>query len=348
MRRRCNLAAGALLALAAPGWLTQTGMPAAGAAASSGLKESEAMPARRFDAGRGPRVVVQNRVGSVTVVAGDDGAIVVEAVKRGATKEDLAAIKPEVTHDKGTVTVRWMPAEPTVTNRSLDVTVKAPRATTLELETEVGAIRIEGLGHGARARTGVGAITAERVTGALNLASGNGAIDVRGAAGDVTAETGVGAITLKGTAGARKVESGNGAVVIDGAEGPVSVRTQLGRIDVKHARGDLDLHTDNGAVAVAGANGKVVAETMLGAVDVAGRLSGACRLHSGNGTVTVTLPADSRLKIKASTGTGAITNAFGLPVEGFGPRTCSGKIGDGSGGSLRVETMVGAISLNKP
>ena len=97
-----------------------------------------------------------------------------------------------------------------------------------------------------------------------------------------------------------------------------------------------------------GANGKVVAETMLGAVDVAGRLSGACRLHSGNGTVTVTLPADSRLKIKASTGTGAITNAFGLPVEGFGPRTCSGKIGDGSGGSLRVETMVGAISLNKP
>jgi hypothetical protein len=61
----------------------------------------------------------------------------------------------------------------------------------------------------------------------------------------------------------------------------------------------------------------------------------------------VELPPDNRLKVQASTGTGEIRNDFGLPVSGFVSRGAKGNLGDGSEGSLRLESGVGEIQLKK-
>ena len=350
MRCRGFLVVGALLALAVAGsgCRFQVSIPPGGTTTVvSSLKESETVPAQRFEVRETPRIVVDNRVGKIAVVAGDDGVVLVEAVKRAGTKEDLASIALDAKQDKGTVTVRWATNDQNIVNRALDITIQAPKAAALELETGNGAVAVEGFAQGAHAKTGVGTITVKQVAGDLTLNTGNGAIDVEGANGAVKAETGVGTITLKGTTGARTAHTGNGAVVVDGAEGAVQVETSVGTIDAKRTKGSLALHTGNGAVHVTESDGPVVVETMVGTVNVAGRLSGASRLHTGNGAVTVTLPADSRLEIKADTGNGRITNAFGLPVEGSVTSSCKGKLGDGAGGSLRIETVVGGIALNK-
>jgi DUF4097 and DUF4098 domain-containing protein YvlB len=356
MSSRCFVASGTLLALAltlalalalaAPGCSAQIGLSPAGTTVLvSGLNASETIPAQRFEVEESPRIVVENRVGSVTVNASDDGVVEVEAVKRASRKEDLAAIVLDVARDKDRVMVRG--STDGLTSGTLEITIKAPRTATLKLETGSGAVTVEGFERGTEAKTGVGPITVKRVAGDLALDTGSGAINVDGAAGAVKAETGVGPVTIRGTKGARTAHTGSGAVRIDGAEGPVSVETQVGRIEVEHARGNLTLHSGSGAVRVVDAEGTVVVETLVGAVDVAGRLAGASRLQSGSGAITVTLPAESRLVVEASTGTGRITNAFGLPVEGTVTSVCKGTIGDGSGGSLRVETLVGGISLKK-
>jgi hypothetical protein len=226
---------------------------------------------RRIEVGEAPWIVVDNRVGRVALSVEGDGAVEVAAEKHAA-KDDLARIRLVVAKDGDVVTIRWDANEPVVKGW-LDVTVKAPRAATLQLKTGNGAIAIEGFRRGADAKTGVGPIT------------------------------------LKGVAG------------------------------------DLALHTGNGTIRVDDADGGIAAETGVGAVEVSGRLAGSCRIRSGNGGIVVALPAGSRLAIDARTGNGAIRNDFALPVEGMVSHRSRGRLGDGSAGSLHLETGVGSIEL---
>lgn len=258
-----------------------------------------------------PRVIVENRVGRVAIVAGDDGAVEVEAEKHAATKEDLAEIKLGVEKQGNAVTIKWDTNEPTIVNRSLDITIKAPKSSSIQVHTGNGAIAIAGFERGASAKSDVGPITVKGVGGDLALHSGNGAITADGTTGAVTAESGVGAVTIKGSGGSRKIQTGNGPIRLEGVEGTVD------------------------------------AESGVGAIEVSGRLSGRSRISTGNGRIVVTLPTDSKLAIDASTGNGAITNEFSLPVDGFVSRRSKGNLGDGSGGSLRLSTGTGNIELRK-
>jgi DUF4097 and DUF4098 domain-containing protein YvlB len=258
----------------------------------------------------------------------------------------LAEIKLSVKSKGDVVTIKWDTNEPVV-NRSLDITVKAPRAASLRVSTGNGPIRIEGFRRGANAETGVGAITLREVSGDLTLHTGNGPIDVEGAAGAVKAETGVGSVAIKGPDGPRTVHTGNGPIHLEGAVGAVSAHTDVGRIQVEHSKGDLTLHTGNGPIDVRDTDGGIVAETGVGAVAVSGRLAGPCRITTGNGAIHLSVPADSTLTIDAETGNGAIHNDFALPVEGMVSHQCRGRLGTGAGGSLRLQTGVGSIDLRR-
>lgn len=359
MNHRCASTAGALslaVLLAVPGCsydlkLGLHGLASAFGAADSfnesSLKESETIPAQRVEVGDAPAIVVDNRVGRVIVSSGGDGVVEVEARKRADTKEALALIKLAVEKKGNVVTIKWDTNDKSISNRAVEITVKAPRSASLELRTGNGPISITGFARGAKASTGVGSITVKEVAGDLGLSTGNGPIVAEGVAGAVEAETGVGAVTIQGPKGTRTVHTGNGPIRIDGASGAVSARADLGRIEVQHTKGDLSLHTGNGSIHADDADGGFVAETGVGAVSVSGKLAGRCRVQTGNGSIVVTLPADCRLKIAASTGNGAITNQFSLPVDGFVSRSSKGVIGDGSGGSLELETGVGSITLRK-
>jgi DUF4097 and DUF4098 domain-containing protein YvlB len=285
-------------------------------------------------------------VGRIAISTGDEGGVEVEAEKHAATKEDLAQIQLRVEKKANVITIVWESNEPIV-NRSLDITIKAPRTSSLQLSTGNGAVTIEGFQRGVEAKTGVGSITIKGVAGNLMLHTGNGAIEAEGATGAVVAETGVGAVTIKGSEGTRTIHTGNGSIRLEGAVGAVSARTNVGGIDIEHTQGDLALQTGNGEIQVNDANGGIVAKTGVGAVNVAGRLAGQCRIATGNGVIVVALPTGSQLTIDAATGNGSIRTDFALPVEGMVSQHSKGRLGDGSGGSLHMKTGVGSIELKK-
>lgn len=165
-----------------------------------------------------------------------------------------------------------------------------------------------------RARSGDGSIRIDRISGRIELRTGDGSIRASSVAGDLTLDT------------------GDGSIVVDGVEGKLSVETGDGSVTVSGRLGALKLHTGDGSVVYRATPGSRMIEPW--------------EITTGDGGVSLYLPADFGAELDAHTGDGTIRND--LDVEHAGDdrarRTLRGKIGSG-GQLLRVRTGDGAIRL---
>ena len=166
-----------------------------------------------------------------------------------------------------------------------------------------------------------------------------------------------------------RARSGDGSIMIDRVSGRIELRTGDGSVRASDVSGNMSFHTGDGAVTVERADGQLTVDTGDGSVSVAGRMS-ALKLHTGDGSVvyrgeagatmsepwdittgdgsvTLYLPADLGAELDAHTGNGRISNDLEVekPDSRERPRqTLRGRIGSG-GELLRVRTGDGAIRL---
>lgn len=165
-----------------------------------------------------------------------------------------------------------------------------------------------------RARSGDGSIRIERVTGRIDLRTGDGSIKASDVSGELTFDT------------------GDGSVTVDGAAGKLSVDTADGSVNVSGTLGALTLHTGDGSVVYRADPGSTMTEPW--------------DITTGDGGVSLYLPAEFGAELDAHTGDGTIRND--LNVENAGEererRTLRGRLGPG-GKALRVRTGDGAIRL---
>jgi hypothetical protein len=126
-------------------------------------------------------------------------------------------------------------------------------------------------------------------------------------------------------------------------------RTVNGRIDADGLPDDVNAHTVNGAVRVTTA-GVVRANTVNGSIEaVMGRSdwTGALRLATTNGSITVSFPGNLNADVSAATVNGDIETDFPLQVRGrFGPRRVSGTVGSG-GREISLTTVNGSITIRR-
>jgi DUF4097 and DUF4098 domain-containing protein YvlB len=167
-----------------------------------------------------------------------------------------------------------------------------------------------------------------------------------------------------------RARSGDGSIQIDRVNGLIDLNTGDGSIRAGRVAGELKLHTGDGSVTVEDADGRLDIDTGDGSVTVGGKLT-AVRLHTGDGSivyraqagtamtedweittgdggVSLYLPADFSAELDAHTGDGTIRNDLSL-LEGGGTgevsrRTVRGRIGAG-GRQLRIRTGDGSIRL---
>jgi hypothetical protein len=166
----------------------------------------------------------------------------------------------------------------------------------------------------------------------VRVSSGNGDLAVDGATADVHAASGNGDVRVGSGAMVVRASTGNGSVLVDGARGPVNATSGNGRVVVSTASGPVNASTGNGRIEVAMASLRA-AEDMT--------------FSSGNGDVTLTLPAGFGAELEASTGSGAIESDFPMQVQGrMSSRRMAGTIG-GGGRRLRVTTGNGSIHLRR-
>ena len=167
------------------------------------------------------------------------------------------------------------------------------------------------------ARSGDGSIKVERVNGRLELRTGDGSISVSDVGGELILDTGDGSIT---------VESARGRLQVDTGDGGVNVAGRLTSVK---------LHTGDGSIVYRAEPGSEMSENW--------------DITTGDGGVTLYLPAGFGAELDAHTGDGAIRNdldMIGGPEEERGEhrRTLRGRLGNG-GKQIRVRTGDGTIRL---
>ena len=128
-----------------------------------------------------------------------------------------------------------------------------------------------------------------------------------------------------------KISNVNGHVEVAGVSGDVGASNVNGSVEVHDAAGAVDATTVNGSVAVA-----------LARVDPQGRSD----IHTTNGSVRLTLPADAAADIEARTVNGGVSCDFDLSSESRSRRRLEGRIGAG-GGRFELRSVNGSVTIGR-
>jgi DUF4097 and DUF4098 domain-containing protein YvlB len=167
----------------------------------------------------------------------------------------------------------------------------------------------------------------------LQARSGDGAITVTGVEGRIELRTGDGSVTGTGLNGEVIAQTGDGAVALEGVKGNVDVNTGDGSVRIAGAPTMLKAHTGDGSVALTLDSGTAIARDW--------------EISTGDGAVSVQLPAGINADLDASTGDGRVTaRDFGLEPAGEEKHELRGRIG-GGGPTLRLRSGDGSITVAK-
>jgi DUF4097 and DUF4098 domain-containing protein YvlB len=279
---------------------------------------------------KGGSLDLANISGDIVVTGGAGDQIVIEAVKRGNTAEDLKAVTIEVTATATRVEVRAQyPRERRNVNVSVDFTVSVPRGAVVRVHSVSGDLKVATLDGG---------LAAETVSGDVVLTSVAQLERARSVSGDVTVGTG-------GSDGDLSVESVSGNVVLK------AVKARA--IETKSVSGNVELADVTCE--------RVKANAVSGDIVFGGPLAKGGRyvLQSHSGDVTLHVSDKAGFEVNAGTFSGDITSdlqivsTFGgegergqpgrKPKSGPGQRL-QGTFGDG-GALLELTTFSGDVRI---
>lgn len=124
------------------------------------------------------------------------------------------------------------------------------------------------------------------------------------------------------------------------------VKLVNGNLTLEAVTGDVHADSVNGKVLAKGLTGRVELSTVNGAVEADfARLDTDTRVASVNGPLSVTIPSDAKVEIRAETLNGHISNDFGLNVQDhMVGHNLRGTLGTG-GPQLELKNVNGNISI---
>lgn len=165
----------------------------------------------------------------------------------------------------------------------------------------------------------------------LRAGSGNGDVSVTGGI-EVIARSGNGQVDVASGARQVRASSGNGRVTVQGATGPVDASTGNGDVRVTTSLGPVEASSGNGDIDVDMAS-------LKGSPDM--------RFSTGNGRITLAVPANFGAELETHTGHGSVSVDFPLTTSGTLSRSSMrGRLGSG-GGRLTMSTGNGDLIVRR-
>jgi hypothetical protein len=166
----------------------------------------------------------------------------------------------------------------------------------------------------------------------IRAISGNGEVMVSGATAEVHASSGNGAVSVASSGGPVTASSGNGEIEVSEAGGEVTARSGNGDIRVATSRGPVSAYSGNGSI-------DARMESIQGTEDMSFR--------TGNGNISVMLPANFEGEIEARLPNGRLESDFPLRIEGrLDPRRLRATIGSG-GRRITIISGSGGAEIRK-
>jgi DUF4097 and DUF4098 domain-containing protein YvlB len=198
----------------------------------------------------------------------------------------------------------------------LEITVKLPTDSNLDIKTGSADIELGGQVHDVRIKTGSGDLTCDTFSGAAQINTGSGDIEVAEAHAELQIKSGSGDISVGSCVGELSVSTGSGDVEVGTANGPTAVKTGSGDLKVVTANSDVSLSTGSGDLTIGTAR------------------RGRVQAKGASSDVRIGIPAGTPVWTDMNTVTGSIRNnleSVGAPQEGqdhieLQARTVSGDI----------------------
>jgi hypothetical protein len=167
--------------------------------------------------------------------------------------------------------------------------------------------------------------------------------------GDLNVTTGDGHVELDPLSGNMDIHTGDGHIRVRGAKGEIRLRTGDGHIEARELDGRLDASSGDGHIRVDGRFDVLNLKTGDGSIEArvaaGSKMAGSWTIHTGDGSVDLTLPDSFQADLDAHTNDGRISLGFPVTVDGIISKSeVRGKI-NGGGAALTVRTGDGSIRL---
>ncbi|HEY7391712.1 MAG TPA: hypothetical protein VH640_24565 [Bryobacteraceae bacterium] len=272
------------------------------------------------------------------------------------------------------------PGGPVLTN----LNIKAPRLKLAVVQTSGGSVEANSIDGDLRVNSGGGDLKCDRIGGDCNLATAGGRIQVGEVGGDLECATAGGAISVKTVRGDAVLETAGGSVDVSTAGGDLRVSTAGGAIHIGSASGNVTAGSGGGSITVGKAGGQVTVREMAGPVEVGAaaavrcesgsggvrvsNISGPMRittalgsiiaslmdgrfresmLETGNGDVTVLIPSNLGVTIRAETERGRVVSDFPMAQRLVGMEVRAEGSINGGGPMLRIAGAGGTIFIKR-
>lgn len=220
-------------------------------------------------------------------------------------------------------------------------------------DIDVGTVESNG-----RFRTAGGQISVAYIKGDLDAFTGGGTISLGTGLRNAVLESAAGDVRVTFCGGTLKAQSGGGNLVLGDVAGPADIRTNGGNLRLRSAKGFVRAHTSAGNIELDGVPG---ADATSGAGSIVAKLTASDRprrnsvLETSTGDITIFLPADLPITVRASVdfGAGHTINSEipGLRIASAGDRLNSSIFAkgnlNGGGPVLDLHTGNGNITVKK-
>jgi DUF4097 and DUF4098 domain-containing protein YvlB len=256
----------------------------------------------------------------IWVTAGDRTDTVVQVTPRSASRavDVNGAEETLVEFADGRLVVRFRPLRRFVwfgDSAAVDVTIEVPIGSELDLVSGMGDLRCRGEFGAAQLKTAMGSIAIDHC-GPLRAKSGHGDVTAERVTGSLDVATVSGRVRVGEIDGDAVVRNGNGDTTIGDVTGELRARASNGDINIERAAGTVTAKSSNGAIHVGEVSrGSVTVETAAGAIDVGVRDGSAAwlDLNTRYGRVRTELEAapdpgdaDATVEVRARTSYGDI------------------------------------------
>lgn len=253
----------------------------------------------RFDAPAAGVVELHNANGKTRVIGEDRDDIALCGQKNARAESEEAAdrLLSEIRiRSEEIAGILELEAEiPRKWNRhgSIDLELRVPRSTAIHITSANGKVCLQGLRHGATARSSNGSIRLNDIVGDIDITTANAKVCCTCTCGKLVARSSNGKIELEDHSGALDATTSNGLIHATlsalGHDG-VTLATSNGRIVLElpeNPDAEVDIRVDNGVIRSELALGNEVRE---GNGRLRGRLgAGQCpiKLRTSNGTISI-------------------------------------------------------------
>jgi hypothetical protein len=317
----------------------------------------------------GAVIDIENPRGDVSVTAGDESAVQINAHEiayAGSDSEAQRIFQTEAVHVTVSGKTVLVKSDGHTSGR-VNLTVVVPKSGLVTLNVNRGDVTAAGLGNGANITAGHGDVHLSAIQGSVQVHFSNdkGDFSAHQVTGDVTADGRCNDLTLSEIKGKITINGDIfGQAHMENLTGSTHLHTSVTDLQFGDLPGDLSLNDDD--LRVTEVKGPVRVQTHSKNIDLtqiygdtyvsnrdgnvsiapAGPYSIEAKINSGHGDMDITLPPNASAAVNGSTRNGDIRSDFPLSISGDESKTVSGRIGGGSA-KIEVSTDVGDVTLKR-